>query len=333
LGNNTKGVELLFKAKELDPLDYSLALGLAGELCRHGRYNEAKRIAEEVMALRPNNFQIYDLLANIADYQDHDLAESLHLQVKATQLNPGYPFQLFLVGIRSWLIGDKERAIDWFHHALSISPDFVGAILAQGLIYELSGEYTKAFEHFLNTKHGYPPEHWIFQRVIIRIFELGIETNRIPEVMDHLKNAMPDFFQSDIIIDKNNFIPAYALGSLLKVKGENRQAEHLLKESLKIAQIRGFWGSASPKNNWECRIHLAMGNHKAAVASFVKLVDEGIHTYEIVGNPIYQPLYDDPDFKKSMEIMKKRLKEEQAKVKEMQANGDLDIPPLPNKEK
>jgi tetratricopeptide (TPR) repeat protein len=267
------------------------------------------------------------VLAGIAWLHDHELAESLRLNVKMTWLNPGYPFQAFANGMNSFQLGEKERAIDWFNYALSISPDFVGAILAQGYIYELGGEYNKAFDYFLKTKHEPSPGDWVLQKVMLRILELGLETNRIPEVIEHYQNVMPDLFQSDVIIDKNNFISAYALGSLLKANGELEQAERLLKGSLEISQlVQG----GSPHNNWECRIYLAMGNHKAAIASFVKLVTEGIHAYEIVSNPVYEPLYDDPDFKRSMGIMKELLKQERAKVKEMEANGELDIPPVPD---
>jgi tetratricopeptide (TPR) repeat protein len=159
--------------------------------------------------------------------------------------------------------------------------------------------------------------------------ELGLETNRSPEVIDHIKNAVPELFQSDVSIDENNFMSAYALGALLRTEGKLEQAERLLRGSLKVSQVKKFDGPGAPQNNWECRIHLALGDHQAAVASFVKLAAEGIHTYEIVSNPIYESLYQYPDFEKGMETMQELLKKEQVQVKELDAKGELDIPALP----
>jgi tetratricopeptide (TPR) repeat protein len=160
--------------------------------------------------------------------------------------------------------------------------------------------------------------------------EMGVETDRSNEVIEHYRKKVPNLFQSDVLIDENNFIMALALGRLLKAKGEYRHSDYLFKESLKIAQIETSHVPQNKENNWEGRIYLAMGNNEASLASFIKLVEEGIYSDQIVRDPVYQPLYGEPEFQRGMEIMKTRLEEERAIVKQMEARGELDIPPLPD---
>jgi len=192
-----------------------------------------------------------------------------------------------------------------------------------------SNEYNKAYEEYLNGTatiiNDVVGQMWMFQ-----LMEMGIKTDRTNEVINYYRKRVPNLFQSEVLIDESNFIMAFALGRLLKAKGKNGHSDYLFEESLKVAQIESSEDERSSYNNWEGRIYLAMGNNEAALPSFIKLVEEGVHSDQIVRDPVYAPLYEEPEFQRGMEIMKTRLEEERAIVKQMEARGELDIPLLPD---
>jgi len=329
LGKNDQGIEFLFKAKELDPKNDRLGIQLANELIYTGRYDVARQIVEEIIDRKPNFSAAYRVLADIAVYGDYQLVEALQKIHKAIMLDPYYPANYMLSGWVYRELGENELAIRSFDQLLQIAPDFGGALLARGNIYELRSEPNKAFETYLliSEKSGWT------KVLMFYLMEAGVKTNRSPEVIEHFREIYPSLFQADVLIDQSNYTSALALGRLLKAKGESGQAHHLLKGSLKVVQeeTTSDWNSKVNNWEWESRVHLAMSNKEAALTSFVKLVAEGVYSDKIVRDPVYQLLYDESEFQRSMEIMKERLKEERAIVKEMEANGELDIPPLPNR--
>ena len=325
LGKEDQGMAFLFKARELNPIDDQLGMQLSWSLIATGRFDEARQIVEGIISRKPDYSQAYMGLASIFFNGDHQLAESLRMLHKVNTLNPGKPYQSILIGNAYDHLGNKALASEWFNHALILSPDVGGAVLAKGFIHEFNGEYNKAFKNYLEPTRG---GIWVFQLEMLRLMEVGLKTNRSAEVMEHYQKAMPALFQTDVLIDNNNFILALALGRLLKAKGEDEQADHILRGSLKIAQEEKFEGVGVKINNWECRIHLALGENEAALASFIKLVSKGIYSDRIVRDPVYKPLYRFPEFQRNMDIMKARLAEEQAKVDEMLAEGALNILPL-----
>ncbi len=329
LGNKAQGFEYLLKARELDPINDDLGIQLATKFRYIGRYDEARQIAEEIVARKPSYAAAYRVLANIAFHADQQLAECLRLSYKSYMYNPGFPMQSMHIGMTYDNIGDKKKASEWFSHGLNLSPDVVSSQLARGFIFEYRGEYNKAFDTYLKTEG--PRANWVTQIAIFRLMELGLQTKRHSEVITHFQKVLPTLFQPDVRIDKNNFTAALAVGRLLKADGEREQADHLLKGSLKIARLEMFEVPLGTRNNnWECRVHLAMGNEDAALVSFIKFVEEGYHSDLIVRDPVYEPLYGKPEFRRSLEIMKTRLRKEQTIVKEMEARGELDIPSLPD---
>jgi tetratricopeptide (TPR) repeat protein len=302
---------------------------LANQLVYAGRYDVARQIVEEIIDRKPNFSAAYRVLADIAVYGDYQLVEALQKIHKAIMLDPYHPANYMLSGWVYRELGENELAIRSFDQLLQIAPDFGGALLARGVIYELRSEPNKAFETYLliSEKSGWT------KVLMFYLMEAGVKTNRSPEVIEHFREIYPSLFQADVLIDQSNYTSALALGRLLKAKGESGQAHHLLKGSLKVVQeeTTSDWNSKVNNWEWESRVHLAMSNKEAALTSFVKLVAEGVYSDKIVRDPVYQLLYDESEFQRSMEIMKERLKEERAIVKEMEANGELDIPPLPNK--
>jgi tetratricopeptide (TPR) repeat protein len=241
--------------------------------------------------------------------------------------NQEFAFQSMHIAMTYDNIGDKKKASEWFSHGLNLSPEVFSSELARGSIFEYRGEYNKAFDTYLKTEGP----SWVNQIARFRLMELGLQTKRHSEVITHFQKVLPTLFQPDVRIDKNNFTDALAVGRLLKADGEREQADLLLKGSLKIARLEMFEVPLGTRNNnWECRVHLAMGNEDAALVSFIKFVEEGYHSDQIVRDPVYAPLYGKPEFRRSLEIMKTRLEEERAIVKQMEARGELDIPPLPD---
>ena len=326
LGEISEGFKLLYKARELNPAEDQFGLNIVNRLRRFGRYEEARQIVEKIIKRKPNYAPAYNELAQITRVADRQLAESLRIKLKGFKLDPGNTWHSFYNGFALDDIGNKKRAVEWYNHTLLLSPNLSLKALLHGYIFEYEGEYNKAFDNYLNASFG---KNFASQDAWFRLMELGNKLNRSNEVIEHYQKMMPHLFQKSAIIYERNLAAAFTLGILLKNKGELDQSDILLKGCLEIAQKEQDFAYLELQYNWVCRVYLAMGKHEEALASFIKIVENGIHSDFIVRDPIYKPLYDSPEFQRNFEIMKNRLIEERAIVQEMEANGELDIPPLP----
>ena len=327
IGKISEGFKLLYKARELNPVEDDFGLSISYSLIKFGRFEEARQIIEEIIKRKPKQRGAYGLLANLAFFEDFQIAESIRYLRKEIALDPYQQFNSIMVGIRYFYLGDKKHAIKWLNHALQLAPESQHAENIRAFIYYLQEEYNKSFDAYIKV-----PEHaMLFNQSMFFLMELGFLTNRSKEVIEHFKKVYPDLFLSNIIIDESNFISALALGRLLKAKGDYKQANHLLKESLKIAQEENFEGWTGRYQNWESRINLALGNNSEALFAYKKLVDIGWHLNTLLIDPIYKPLYKEPEYQKMIKIMKTRLEEEREILREMEANGELDIPLVPKK--
>jgi TolB-like protein/class 3 adenylate cyclase/Flp pilus assembly protein TadD len=321
--NLPKAIELLFKAKELDPKDDAIGIELAYALIFAGRFEESKQIVKEIISRKPDYARAYSILSSNQFYGDAQLAESMRTIYENIKLDPGIPGNSMLMGFAYNHTGDTELAIQWFDHTLLLAPESSIAEMIQTMIYELRKEYHKAVDTYLKMPKS--------PTTAYRLFRVGLKANRSAEVFKYFQKNYPELFKPGVQINKSNFTSALVLGHLLKTNGERDQADHLLRESLKVAQagIYGPWNGRH--NNWETHIHLAMGNNQKALVSFDRIVADGYHLNQFLTDPIYQPLYDDPEYQRIITIVKTALKEERAKLREMEANGILAIPPLPDK--
>jgi len=319
LKNIPQAINLLSKAYTLSPIDDSLATALAQALIKAGRFNEARKIVEEIIVRKPTYAAAYRKLTFIEFFGDHHIAEALRSLSKSIELDPDVPFISMLMGLTYIHLGDNEQAIAWLNHALKLAPGFSGANHAQAFIHELRGNYNAAFDSYLKVS-----KHFLLvNESMYNLMKAGLKTQRSTEVIIHFQKIYPELFHANVNVDTTNFAIALALGRLLKHQGETVQALRLLKGSLKAAQVKIHGGWTDNHNNWQAKIYLAMGNKEAALTAFSDVVEEGWHSEKLINDADYQEFNDAPIFKKLIQTMQFRLKAEREKRRAMLSNGEL----------
>ncbi|NOX70243.1 MAG: tetratricopeptide repeat protein [Gammaproteobacteria bacterium] len=318
----SRAIDLFYKARELDPKDDALGLKLADVLIMAGRFDESEKIVQDIIRRKPNYASAYAVLSSIQFYGDGNIAESQRTFYENVKLDPNVPGNSMLIGFTYAHMGDTEAAIQWLEHALLLAPESTIVLQVRAMLYELKGDYDGAVDAYLEIPRS--------RRSSYRLLDVGLKANRTNEVMAYFEENYPDLLEPDVQVNKNNFTQALALGRLLQSRGDSDDAERLLAKSLDVVVEGGLFGAwVGYQNNWETRIHMAMGNNEAALISFSLVVAGGYHPNHFLIDPIYEPLYADPEYQRIIGKVKADLEHERVRLKEMETNGVLPIPRLP----
>lgn len=325
LDNIPRAIILLSKAYTLNPKDDNLAAALAQALIVAGRFDEARKIVEDIIVRKPTYATAHRLLTFIEFYGDHKIAEALRSLSKSIQLDPDVPFNSMLMGLTYVHLGDNEQAISWLNHALELAPEFSGANHCQAIIYELRGDHNAAIDSYFKVSKDFA----LANLSMYNLMKASLQTQRSAEVIEYYQKIYPELFQADVNVDTTNFVVALALGRLLKQQGKIVQSTRLLEGSLIAAQAEIHWGWADNHNNWQAKIYLAMGNKEAALTAFADVVEGGWYSEKLINDPDNHEFHDDPKFQQLVQTMRFRLKGEREKLRKMGSNGELS--PIPAK--
>jgi len=317
--NIPQAITLFSQAYTLSPKDDNLLIELAQALIFTGQFDEAKSIVEDIIGRKPNFAIAHRKLAFIKFFGEHNVIEALRSLYKAVELDPEVPFNTMIIGLTYAHIGDKKKAISWFEHTLKLAPEFDGANHCQGLIHTLNGDYNAAIDSYLKVSKDFE----LVNESMYYLMKASLKTQRSAEVIEHFQKTYPELFQAEVKVVKTNYVLALVLGRLLKLKGETLQANILLKASLKAAKIRIYGAWTDNQNNWEARIHLAMGDKVAALAAFSNVVEEGWYSMAFLTDSDYQLFQDTPRFQQLQQTIQLRLEQEQEKLSQIEDNGEI----------
>jgi tetratricopeptide (TPR) repeat protein len=133
------------KVLQDDPRNLDALLSLATAYHRLGKLKDAARYIDEITQFYPNNAEGWARLSNLA-VEGRDPQETLQLMVKAVQLDPANPGNLYNLGWMLDRVGDIPRAIDLYERAIRSSPLSFEAMNNLALIYEQNGQSDRAIE-------------------------------------------------------------------------------------------------------------------------------------------------------------------------------------------
>jgi serine/threonine-protein kinase len=141
-GNHAKAREEVERALALQPT-YEDAIRLhARILMRQGAVDEGLAEFKKVMALRPNAVSLYSDLGN-ALYDASRYPEALAAFEKAIELSPGSSVNLTRAGVTAQLMGERQRALEFYERANAIQPR-AETYSNMGTIYYGLGDYERA---------------------------------------------------------------------------------------------------------------------------------------------------------------------------------------------
>ncbi|MEJ2652679.1 MAG: tetratricopeptide repeat protein [Gammaproteobacteria bacterium] len=136
------------RAIEIKP-DFAKAHGNLGNLLMNqGRYNDALICYQTVLAIDPGSYVAYNNMGNALRLQNR-IPEAEDSYRRALELNGNYGEVLVNLGTIKMEQGRIDEALNYFHRALEINPRHVRAAVGEIRVYEIQGEFEKAYSRLL----------------------------------------------------------------------------------------------------------------------------------------------------------------------------------------
>jgi tetratricopeptide (TPR) repeat protein len=229
-GDGGKALEEYVRAADLLPEDSAVHLKASSILLLARRFDDAKALAEKVLAREPQNLEAQILLANaLAGLKEFDAAvEELE---QAITLNPERGETYSNLGALELGRGQKEAAERAFLKAVEINGKSAAARLALANFYWADARWT-AVEKELRTVIDLEPSNLLAHRALASFY---IATNRAAEAETHFK-AIRDLSKTPAA--------ALALGDYYVARKDDQSARAIFesltesKEAATVAEVR-----------------------------------------------------------------------------------------------
>jgi len=278
------GVEMFEKAIEIDP-DYALAyFGLSWAYEHHYHVTGAKddsemtqKMCEIAYQLDPNSALMNAVKGYDCHYYKKEYDQAFQFSKRALEINPNIGKVNFLVGVFYLYHGLYHQGIKYLSKAIELDPLYLWAPYKLAMCYMKVGEFDKAAFYFEKYFEIAPIVLMFPGRPIGLYFKMN-RRDKVEELIARTEKAQPDYWG----------VP-YGRALLLAAKGEKDKALTLYKNS-EVYSLLGMKDEAIQHLNMEIR--------KSVEIPY-------IFYYDLLNNPFYDELRDDPRFE---EIVKREKK-------------------------
>jgi TolB-like protein/class 3 adenylate cyclase/Tfp pilus assembly protein PilF len=348
---------LFEKALVIDP-DYALAIYGKGHVLKikadrtSRNYDSAMIYADRAILLDPMNMEGYGLKASIYQAEGQsDLAIEYYL--KAVELNPDWNWTNFLLGtIYYFGKNDYQNGLYYINKSLNGGegrawPSFYGYL---GRFFHGIGDYQRSMKYYRQSLILQP-----HRRSITGYFQSLLSQHKVHEAINYLDSAciilvnepvcsilkfyahldLENYNQAEKYFNqflndagKPNLQDSIWFSYLLKKTGREKEANLILKNS-KIAIEKQLSGRGRAWRLYNLSAIYAIQNDKSASLKYLEdaFVRSNGRLYDdqIEIDPIFENLWDDPEF---LTIVKKAQDEKaaiRAQVREMEERGEIDL--------
>jgi len=159
-GDYERGMTLIRKAVELDPLSPIINYSLAVALAETGKFDEAHAQFRRVIELDPAFPNAYDGIADI-EYQEYGrIEEALGWIEKAIERDPGNLNRRIRRAHFKLGAGRTEEALEDCRAVMQSAPNYADACTAMGELYRGQGQLSEALRWFRKAAELDPENHW-----------------------------------------------------------------------------------------------------------------------------------------------------------------------------
>jgi len=324
-GQPNKGLKLLRKAVELDPLSPSATMSVGDSLSALGQFDESLSWFERSVDVDPgypfgHHFIGFHHLLVSGRY-DRYVVQSR----KALSLDPGnqnFPAEL---GMNFLDLGDLTKAKFWIDRAVQMAPENVWPNVAMSLLLALRGDHAAALKRARVAQSDWELE-WT-PLALVRDGEL--REGRYTDALSLYEKTYPELLKDDPKIDGSNWRPAIDVALVLSETDEREQANLLLTRSLRHIQTLprlGLYGYGFA----DAQIYALQGEKQKALSALRQAIDEGwrsLWRYSLKLDPNPESLHDEPEFQAMVAEIEADMAAQLARVREMERNGELE--PIP----
>ena len=317
--------ELFEEIFEREPLQIN-AKGLASEpLMRSGRVEEARKLLESVIVFDPEYASTYYRLGYLHANYLNDYAEGIRFIRKNLAMDPGSLF-LWTDLVTYYLELDDLRGAQRFLNTEPVEDAGYLELLSRWYVAEWKND--DAAVQVLTLRLA--EEAWAepdYQYLYTTLWFDDLQRADAELALDTYARVYPNLVKDPPVVGYWNHGAAITLSMLRRTQGDEETATLLLDGA--YAAIR------DDKNAFVLpgveAIQLLQGKNEQAIASLRKKFEAGSQNgwFFLERSLIFEPLWDEPEFKKLMSDIKAQMELQRAAVQEMEENGDYD--PIPER--
>jgi len=325
LGRPQEAVQLYEQLRWREPLDLALAANYAMALAQTGRVEEAEKELQRIIEIDPTYSGGHSYLAFLNAYFRNQLALAIRSYVKAFELDSQSvvipvetAFLLLDLGdvasAERWVelaernsgggyLGDYARFWLALYRGDEVSAEAISRELAETAQRISTGYQHTGFLAWLRQLHGADPQ--LVTQAYMRL--------------------APELLQEEPRVGAWNHAAAISLADWMRRSGDAVTANSLLEKSLSvISQTTDPYYPPA-----RTTAYLLQGDTQRALAALREAVEGGWRSgwWQLEREPIYEPLWELPEFQSLMAEVKADMAAQLARVREMERNGELE--PIP----
>lgn len=135
------------EAEKKKQQEYDQKAGKADALFYARKYDDALKLAEEVISEDPDNYIAYNVLGITKIFKTRSLDEGMKDIDKALELKSDYGYAMFNKGLGYELLGHYDEAIEWYNKDLAIEK-YVWSYYGIASIYGRRGDVENTVKYF-----------------------------------------------------------------------------------------------------------------------------------------------------------------------------------------
>ncbi len=325
LGRPQEAAELYEVLRWREPLDLRIASNYAMALMQAGRVDEAERELQRIIEIEPNNSTGRFFQAVLEAYFQNQIALAISSNAMAFELDPESVYPP-LESVRFFLsLGDDASAERWAELGEHNS---AGGYLGKEMRFRIAlyrGD-EKSAESISRGMAGTVQSLLGGNRYIDNFSWLRLLHRADSSLaMQVYARLYPELLQDEPQVNAWNHAAAISLADLLRRSGNDATADSLLEKSLSvIGETTDRWYLSA-----SVTAYLLQGKTDRALTALREDIDAGwrVGWWALEREPIYESLWDQPEFQAMMAEIKADMAEQLAQVREMERNGELE--PIP----
>jgi tetratricopeptide (TPR) repeat protein len=325
LGRPEEALELLRPYLPASPLNWSYASLYAMALAQTGRLDEAERELRRITIIDPTVSGGYYFLGILHAYFRNQLAHGMRWMVKSFDLDPESVAIPLDTAHCLLTLGDAPSAERWVH---VVERNSAGGALGHQARFALAlyrGDEASAesvSRRMAETLQGTPEDYQYFTDFAwLRQLQIAA-----PDLANQVYGRLyPELLQEEPRVDAWNHAAAISLADWMRRLGDTETADSLLEESLTVIKetTNAYYPPAS------AAAYLLKGDRERALTALRETVAAGWrwNWWLLEREPIYEPLWDHPEFRAMMAEVKADMAAQLEQLREMERRGEIVLSP------
>jgi TolB-like protein len=331
-GHTERALPHLLEARELDPLSTGLLTTLGNVYDGLGRYEQARETFARLRLLAPEEADGYHANARIL-YARGDLAGALYWMEQAAEREPR-PLELggWIMALHDCLedFEAADRWLEWLDGRIT-KQTLPMAMMARH--HYLTGNFLRASQLSRRALELGATDRGGSRAILLRIKrDEALALGRPADGIAIFRAHHPELFAEPPRLAAESLQQAVDLAQLLQLDGRPERARLLLEAVLAFHQRP--LAVAGSQRAWlvptRAEALSLLGRHDAALAELQRIVDDGWRLYwrwETELNFNFQDIRETDDFRKIVRELTADASEQRARVRAMEANGEMPPPP------